>query len=468
MDQVMTQSTSAKAPKGQPAPSAQLQTLFSGPSAKGHCAVVGLQWGDEGKGKIVDLLTKQFDLVVRYNGGANAGHTVQVGSERYALHLIPSGILSADKLNVLGNGVVIDPVKLLEEIDGIRKRGVEIGSNFRISDRAHMVLPYHKKQDALMEAAISQDRGDDQKIGTTGRGIGPCYADKAIRSTAIRMGDLHDLKSLREKLTSIVRVKNAMLGALAAECGQPFEKFNVDVLYAECVEYAKRLGPHLCDTTQLLHDSMDDGKQILFEGANATLLDIDHGTYPFVTSSNCSSLGVHTGTGVPGHKVRNVLGIMKAYSTRVGGGPMPTELKDAIGNRIREVGREYGTTTGRPRRCGWLDLVAVKYSARLSGATSIALMLFDVLAGLESLRICTGYKLDGKVLPAFPSEASVLARVEPVYEEFAGFGNDVSDCRQFNELPPQAQAYVKKIESYVGVPVGIISVGPRRDQTLSR
>lgn len=464
----MTQSTSPKAPKGQSGPASQLQAHFSGHAAKEHCAVVGLQWGDEGKGKIVDLLTTQYDLVVRYNGGANAGHTVQVGNERYALHLIPSGILSREKLNVLGNGVVIDPVKLLEEIEGMRKRGVEIASNFRISDRAHMVLAYHKKQDALMESAISQDRGDDQKIGTTGRGIGPCYADKAIRSTAIRMGDLLDLKSLREKLTTIVRVKNAMLSALAGECGQPFEKFSADAIYTECAEYAAKLGPHICDTTQLLHDSMDAGKKILFEGANATLLDIDHGTYPFVTSSNCSSLGVHTGTGVPGHKVSSVLGIMKAYSTRVGGGPMPTELKDAIGNRIREVGREYGTTTGRPRRCGWLDLVATKYSARLSGATSVALMLFDVLAGLQTLKICTGYKLDGKLLPAFPSEANILARVEPVYEEFEGFGNDVSNCRNFSELPTQAQAYVKKIESYIGVPVGIISVGPRRDQTLAR
>ncbi|MCE9591802.1 MAG: adenylosuccinate synthase [Planctomycetes bacterium] len=457
--------TTVPAPNDEASVAALVRDL---PLGKGHCAVVGLQWGDEGKGKIVDLLSRRYDLIVRYNGGANAGHSVQVGSERYALHLIPSGILNPDKLNVLGNGVVIDPGTLLGEIDGLRKRGVAIGANLRISDRAHAVFPYHKLEDALLEAAISKSHGDGQKIGTTGRGIGPCYADKAMRTTAVRMGELLRPDHLAAKLPHIVRVKNAVLAALAAECGQPFQPLDADELAKTYAGYGAALREHICDTTQLLHDSMSGGRSLLFEGANATLLDIDHGTYPFVTSSNCSSLGVHTGTGVPGHKVTNIVGIMKAYSTRVGGGPMPTELKDATGDRIREVGREYGTTTGRPRRCGWLDLVAVKYSAMLSGATGIGLMLLDVLSGHEKLRVCTAYRHNGKLLTAFPADAEVLVRVEPVYVDLPGFVTPVSECRRFADLPAQAHDYVKLIEKHVGVPVTIISVGPRRDQTLIR
>ncbi len=431
-----------------------------------NCAVVGLQWGDEGKGKIVDLLTEQFDLIVRYNGGANAGHSVQVGTERYALHLIPSGILNPNKLNILGNGVVIDPAVVLDEINKLRSRNVHIGDNLRISDRAHVVMPYHKAQDVLMEAAVGKGRGDSQKIGTTGRGIGPCYADKAVRTTAIRVGDILNPDQLAEKLRLIVRIKNAMLAALAVEAEHNFEPIHFDQLLVQVNEWAQKLRPHICDTSELLHDAMAKGKRLLFEGANATLLDIDHGTYPFVTSSNCSSLGVYAGTGVPGQKVSEVLGIVKAYSTRVGGGPMPTELHDATGQRIREVGREYGTTTGRPRRCGWQDLVAVKYSAMTSGATAIGLMLLDVLSGLPTLKICVAYKYKGKLLTAFPSDAQVLAEVEPVYEEVPGFGANVTECRSFVDLPKEAQNYIKRIEEYVGVPVRIVSVGPRRDQTL--
>jgi len=430
---------------------------------RGNLAVVGLQWGDEGKGKIVDLLSSRFDLIVRYNGGANAGHSVQVGDQRYALHLIPSGILNPEKINVIANGVVIDPAKLLEEIQGLRQRGVTItGDNLRISDRAHVVLPYHKVEDVLYEAVKGS------AIGTTGRGIGPCYADKALRCTAIRVGDLLHGDRLKAQLARTVNIKNAMLGALAQSCDQKFDPFDADALLKDALQWAKQLGEHICDTAALLHGSMDSGKQVLFEGANATLLDIDHGTFPFVTSSNCSSLGVHTGTGVPGQKVLEVVGIMKAYQTRVGGGPMPTELKDAVGDRIREQGREYGTTTGRPRRCGWLDLVAVKYSAKLSGATGISLMLLDVLAGLEELKICVGYKHDGQILVNFPADADVLEALEPIYETMEGFAGSIDDCRRFEDLPPQAQAYVKRIETYVGVPVRVISVGPRRDQTLVR
>ena len=433
-----------------------------------HCAIVGLQWGDEGKGKIVDLLTDRYDVVVRYNGGANAGHTVVVGDERYALHLIPSGILYSKKLNVLGNGVVVDPQSLLEEISVLRRRGIEVGDNFRLSERAHLVMPYHKFQDALMENALSKAGSANQKIGTTGRGIGPCYADKAARSTGLRVGDLLDGKSFSRKLTHIVEIKNVMLGALARWCGEDYEPVDAGILSDRYLEFGRELRTHICDSTKLLHDAIASGRRLLFEGANATLLDIDHGTYPFVTSSNCSSLGLHTGTGVPGQQVRQVIGIVKAYQTRVGGGPMVTELNDEIGNRIREAGREYGTTTGRPRRCGWLDLVAVRYSAAVSGATSIGLMLLDVLSGFKSLKMCVGYRYRGRSLEVFPADAGVLAEVEPIYEQVEGFVESLDHCRRFDELPPAARAYVRYIEDFVGVPIRMISVGPRRDQTIPK
>lgn len=430
--------------------------------------MVGLQWGDEGKGKLVDLLAREHHAVVRYNGGANAGHSVHVGNERYALHLIPSGILYPDKINVLGNGVVVDPAALLAEIRGLRERGVTIDEGFRVSNRAHVVFLYHKLLDSLLEAAAGAARGDDQKIGTTGRGIGPCYADKALRTTAIRMGDLLDPDRLAAKLRLIVTIKNPQLAALAQQFDRPFEPLDAQQLAQEYAQYGRDLRPHICDTTELLHDAMDAGKQLLFEGANATLLDIDHGTYPFVTSSNCSSLGAATGTGVPGSKISHVLGVVKAYATRVGGGPMPTELRDATGDRIRESGNEYGTTTGRPRRCGWLDLAALNYTARVSGATGICLMRLDVLAGLDHLRVCVGYRLAGQRLTGFPSDADALAQVEPIYQDARGFLEPISDCRQFAELPAAAQDYVKLIEEHVGVPISMISVGPRRDQTIPR
>jgi len=434
----------------------------------GHCAVVGLQWGDEGKGKIVDLFAPKYDLIVRYNGGANAGHSVQVDDQRFALHLIPSGILYPDKINVLGNGVVIDPEMVVKEIQGLRDRGVTITDNFRISNRAHVVFPYHKLQDQLFEAVLSQTQGDDQKIGTTGRGIGPCYADKALRSTAIRVGELLDTQHLSDKLRYIVAIKNLELQALATHCSMPYEPFDSQVLCLQYMQYAAQLHPHICDTTALLHDAMQAESRILFEGANATLLDIDHGTYPFVTSSNCSALGIPAGTSVPGQKIRQVMGIIKAYTTRVGGGPMPTELNDPTGDHIRKVGKEFGTTTGRPRRCGWLDLMAVKYTAKISGATGLCLMLLDVLAGMDPLKVCIGYQHAGKTLDAFPTDAQGLEQVDPIYESLPGFLQPITDCRQFSQLPPQAQAYVRMIEQHVGVPIRIISVGPRRDQTIVR
>lgn len=435
--------------------------------ATGHVAIVGLQWGDEGKGKVVDLLAPGFDCVVRYNGGANAGHSLQVGNERYALHLVPSGILYPEKINVLGNGVVIDLEQMVKEIDMLRERGVTVGDNLRISDRAHVVLPYHKAEDVLFDEAVAA-AWDSTALGTTGRGIGPCYADKALRSTAVRVADLFDEPRLRQKLHGIVAIKNGLLKSLASQCGRPFDPFDAERLADDALAQVQRIRPHICDTAALLHQAMDGGRRLLFEGANATLLDIDHGTYPYVTSSNCSSLGVHTGTGVPGQRVGHVLGIVKAYQTRVGGGPMPTELDDAVGERIRKQGREYGTTTGRARRCGWLDLVALRYTARISGATGLALMLLDVLAGLEELKVCVAYRYRGEELADFPADADVLEELEPVYETLAGFSESVSECRQMTELPAAAQAYIRRIERAVGVPVVMASVGPRRDQTVLR
>ncbi len=435
----------------------------------GHCAVAGLQWGDEGKGKIVDLLTRRFDVVTRYNGGANAGHTVVVGDEKFALHLIPSGILYSGKVNVLGNGVVIDPAQLIKEIEGLRGRGIQVdGDNLKISDRAHVVFPYHKTQDVLFDQAVAQAWEAGAALGTTGRGIGPCYADKALRSTAVRVGDLLRPDRIKTQLNRAVAIKNVMLSALAKQCGVEFEPFDADEQIALAKQWGDTLAPHICDATQLLHAQMGGGRQVLFEGANATLLDIDHGTYPFVTSSNCSALGVATGSAVPAQKVTEVIGIAKAYQTRVGGGPMPTELSDATGDRIREVGREFGTTTGRPRRCGWLDLVAVKYSAMVSGATGLALMLFDVLADLDPLNVCVAYQHGDERIEHFPADASVLDQVEPVYESLPGFAGPIDTCTAYDDLPAAARGYVDFIEQFVGVPVRIISVGPRRDQTIIR
>ncbi len=438
----------------------------------GHSAVVGCQFGDEGKGQIVDMLARRFDYIVRYNGGANAGHSVTIVSpggkeEKFALHLLPSGILYSDKTNVVGNGVVLDPAKILEEIDGLRQRGVMVGDNLRISTRTHVVFPYHKTQDQLMDRALGMARGDDAKIGTTGRGIGPCYADKALRSTAIRVVDLLDAAHLRSRLAHIVKVKNPMLAALAAQCGESFTPFDAEKLADEYLGYTERLRPHITDTTRLLHDAVAAGKKILFEGANATLLDVDHGTYPFVTSSSCSSSGVFTGTGLPGSTLKNVVGIVKLYTSRVGGGPFPTELSGETADRIRKTGNEFGTTTGRPRRVGWLDLVATRYTTAISGVTAIASTGLAVLAGLPRIKACVGYRHQGRMLDAFPADAEVLAQVEPVYEEFEGFEQSISACTSFADLPAQARRYVECVEDFVRVPIKLVCVGRRRDQILT-
>lgn len=434
----------------------------------GHAAVVGLQFGDEGKGQIVDLLTRGFDYVVRYNGGANAGHSVEIDNEKFSLHLIPSGILSSDTINVVANGVVIDPPTMIGEIDGLQKRGVTVDHNLRISNRAHVVLPYHKLQDALMESSLGNTGGDQRKIGTTGRGIGPAYSDKALRSTAIRIADLLEARRLRRLIEHIVPIKNAILYALAQHCGtdEQFTPIDGDALIDEYLQYGDRLRPMVCDTTYLLHDAIDRGQVVLFEGANAVLLDIDHGTYPFVTSSHCSSLGVYPGSGVPGGTLEDVIGIVKLYTSRVGGGPFPTELDNETGSRIRDVGREYGTTTGRPRRCGWLDLTAVRYAARVCGVTKLACTGLSVLAGLEALKVCTGYRYRGGTLPHFPADAEVLAAVEPEYEQFPGFPGPVDTCQRFEDLPAEARAYLGFVEEFIGAPVTMACVGRRRDQIL--
>lgn len=435
-----------------------------------HSAVCGMQFGDEGKGQIVDVLTEQHDYVVRYNGGANAGHTVLIGDEKYAMHLVPSGILNPQVTNVIGNGVVLDPATLLGEIDVLASRGVEIGQNLRISNRAHIVMPYHMREDGLREAAMNRMQGEDKMIGTTGRGIGPCYADKAYRTTAIRMSDILDIDILASKLRNIAAIKQAMLTALANVAGEEFEPIDVDALTEQYADYGKVLEPHVCDTAALLHAARQNGQRVLFEGANATLLDVDHGTYPFVTSSSCSASGIYSGTGMPAGTVGQIIGIVKMYTSRVGGGPFPTEFEkdDAIGNGIRERGNEFGTTTGRPRRTGWLDLAAVRYTAMISGTTELACTGLAVLAGIDTLRICTGYRHGGQVLEAFPADADVIADVEPIYEELPGFKDPIGEISRFGDLPAEARQYIQFVEQQAGVPITRVCVGRRRDQILAR
>ncbi len=431
-----------------------------------NTAVVGLQWGDEGKGKVVDFLTSRHDVVVRYNGGANAGHTVVIGDQRYALHLLPSGILSEHIVNVIGNGVVVDPEVLVDEIDALVDRGITVSDNLRISDRAHVVMPYHKDHDAAFEALLAGAKsagGDDRSIGTTKRGIGPTYADKVLRSTALRVGDLLKPDYLRSKIRMICDVRGAEMQALKLDV----PPLNPEKLTDQALVLGQRIQPYVTDTVYWLHDARNAGKSILFEGANACLLDIDHGTYPFVTSSNCSTLGIPAGTGLPGKCIDKAVGIMKAYCTRVGGGPFPTEQTNATGDRIRERGQEYGTTTGRPRRCGWLDVVAIRYTSMICGVTSLAVMLLDVLSTFSELKICTYYRLpDGSTTDRFIPDADRLSQVEPVYETLPGWDEEIDEARIRDDLPENAQQYVHRLEELIELPVEIVSVGPKRSQTL--
>lgn len=439
----------------------------AGPGSAGAGVVVmGLQWGDEGKGKIVDLLADRFDAVARYNGGANAGHTVTVGGERFALHLIPSGILRPGKLAVIGSGVVIDPEWLLKELGGLRSRGVDV-SGLRISGAAHVVLPWHQDEDRLREGWLRA--AGVEAIGTTGRGIGPAYADKALRGTAVRVGDLLRPELLAQKLARTSALKGAVLSALSGQAGSV--GYDEQELHRRAVGWGRELEPSVCDTGELLRGMLGGGGRVLFEGANATLLDVDHGTYPFVTSSTTIAAGAAVGAGVPMSALRSVVGVMKAYSTRVGGGVMLTELEGsdaerAVAHGIRQRGREYGTTTGRPRRVGWLDLAAVRYSAALSGVTSLAVMLLDVLEPLERLRVCVGYRRGGGPAVGFVPDAADLGGLEPEYREIGGLGGSVGGARRLADLPAGARAYLDMIQEQVGVRIGAVSVGPERTQTI--
>lgn len=431
-------------------------------------AIIGLQWGDEGKGKAVDRLAAEHDAVVRFNGGANAGHSLVVNGTRFSLHLIPSGILYPGKHAVIGNGVVVDPAKLLEELDGLAARGVDT-SGLVVSDRAHVVAPYHKAEDELREELLraSTGSGGGAEIGTTKRGIGPCYADKVQRSTAIRMGDLLRPEALRQKVERACIFKNSMLSGMTERAGRPaFVPLDPAVLTRDLLAMGEKLRPRIKDTTYLLHGLLAQGKKLLFEGANATLLDVDHGTFPFVTASSTAVHGIGPGSGVPERRIGKVLGVMKAYSTRVGRGPMPTELHDETGNRIRERGREYGTTTGRPRRVGWLDLVAVKYSAMVNGIDGIVLTMLDVLDGINEINVCTQYKIRGQTTDRFIADGVDLGDAEPVYTSFKGFSGDLSAARKPTDLPDAARKYLDFIQNYVGVPIVMAGVGPGREQTV--
>ncbi len=415
--------------------------------------IVGAQWGDEGKGKMIDYLAQRADMVVRGQGGNNAGHTVVVGDEKYALHLIPSGVLYEETVNIIGNGVVVDPKGFLQEIDGLKARGVKTDRIF-ISDRAHLIMPYHRVIDAL-----SEEKRGEKKIGTTKKGIGPCYMDKVER-TGIRMTDL-----LEEDFEALMRAriqdKNEIIEKLYGA-----EKLNEDLIVEEYLGYVERIRPFVRDTGVMVHQGLLEGKKVLLEGAQGTLLDVDYGTYPYVTSSHPISGGFAIGSGIGPNRIGEVIGIAKAYTTRVGSGPFVTELEDAIGEKIRERGHEYGTTTGRPRRCGWFDAVMVSYSARINGMTSLSLMLLDVLSGFDEIKICTGYAYEDQVIRDFPASLKVLAACRPIYETLPGWHEDLSGIRDYDGLPLNARNYIQKIEKTVGIPVKVVSIGPKRSQTI--
>ncbi len=418
--------------------------------------VVGLQWGDEAKGKIVDLLTDRHDLVVRYNGGANAGHTVVCAGKTYKLSLLPTGVLKPHLRSVIGNGVVVYPPRFLEEVDNLRAAGVQVGDNLVVSDHAHVIFPYHMEEERLSE------QGAEQAIGTTGRGIGPCYQDKVGRSCGIRVGELLYADHLRSRLQTVVERKNRLLHALSPQA----RLFDADAVCDEYLGYAEKLRPFVTDTTRLLHRALENGQSILFEAAQGSLLDVDHGTYPYVTSSNSSPAGIWSGSGVPARRLDRVIGVVKAYTTRVGHGPFPTELHNGTGEQIRKTGREYGTVTGRPRRCGWFDAVAARYTAALGGADELAVMLLDVLSVVPEIGICTAYELDGQPLSDFPTDSFLLQRCRPVYEMLPGWNTDLSGVRRRADLPAAARRYIDRVSELLGLPVSIVSVGPDREQTI--
>lgn len=417
-------------------------------------ALVGAQWGDEGKGKVIDILAQNADYVVRATGGSNAGHTVVNGDKTYKLHLIPSGILYPDTVNIIGNGVVIDPKVVLEEMDSLTALGVKLDKLY-IDLRAHVVLPYHKEIDELAEKAKGKDA-----IGTTKRGIGPCYADKCDR-IGIRMIDFLQPEVFKTKLKSNLELKNKIITAVYG--GKPLD---FDGMYEEYLGYAKRLERFTCDTGDMLYNAIRQNKRVVFEGAQGTLLDLDSGTYPFVTSSHPITGGFCAGAGVGPTAIKECLGIAKSYTTRVGAGPFPTELDDEVGKHLLNVGHEFGTTTGRARRCGWLDAVILRLAVRINGLTSLAINKLDTLTGLKKLKIATHYMMDGKAVYGFPADISLLAHCTPVYEEFEGWTEDISECKTFAELPKAAQSYIEAIERLAECKVSMIGVGPDRDQNI--
>lgn len=417
--------------------------------------VIGAQWGDEGKGKIVDLLSDKADYVVRFQGGANAGHTLKFDDKKVVLHLVPSGIFNGDADCVIGNGVVIDPIALVEEIKGVKEMGFTLEGKFFISQTAHVILPYHKLLDQLKE----KRRGGDA-IGTTGRGIGPAYVSKVSR-VGIRMVDLLDRDILRDKIEQNLKDINFALENLYKE-----PTLSTDDLMNELEDSIKTLEPFICNTTNMLHEGIKNGKSILLEGAQGTLLDVDHGTYPYVTSSSPTSGGACTGSGIPPTALDHVMGITKAYCTRVGNGPFPTELLDEMGEELRKKGQEFGATTGRPRRCGWLDLVALKYVVQLNGINELTLTKMDVMDGFDEIKVCTGYKLNGKETDVFPLSLDEIREVEPVYTALPGWKNSIEGITDWNKLPSTAQSYIRFIEDYLGVKFTIISTGPKRSETI--
>ncbi len=416
--------------------------------------LIGSQWGDEGKGKIIDVLTANVDWVVRYQGGNNAGHTVEIGDQKYVLHLTPSGILREDCKCVIGNGLVVDIIGLVEELSELVERGIKLDDRLFISDRAHMVLQYHKELDGAKEG----NRGEGEKIGTTKRGIGPAYIDKADR-IGLRLGDILEDDFL-EMVRTQAEAKNKVLAGMGAK------EVDIEKLQDQVKEAADYLRPFICDTIPLLHEAVQNDDEILFEGAQGVMLDVDFGTYPFVTSSSTGAGGAPAGSGIPPNAIDRVVGIVKAYTTRVGGGPFPTELHDEMGAHIAKVGNEFGATTGRPRRCGWFDGVVARYSAMVGGINEWALMKLDVLDAVETIRVCVAYECDGERLTTVPASIRKLERCKPVYEDFKGWNTPTTGCTSWDELPDQAQKYVQYLEKLTGVKVSILSVGPKRSSTL--
>lgn len=416
--------------------------------------VVGSQWGDEGKGKITNFIAKDADMVVRYQGGNNAGHTIYVDGKKFELSAVPSGIFNPERLAVIGNGSVVNPKALLEELASIQVEGITT-DNLRISDRAHVIFPYHMLIDRLADA-----KKGDGKIGTTGRGIGPAYMDKAAR-TGIRVVDLLDEEVLRERLTTVLAEKNEILEKIYGE-----EPLDLEELVTEFAQYGQTLKPYITDTTVIVNDYLDADKQVLLEGAQGAMLDIDHGTYPYVTSSSPVGGGATIGAGIGPTKIDSVVGVAKAYTSRVGDGPFPTELFDETGDRIREIGHEYGVVTKRPRRIGWLDTVVLRHASRIGGFTHLSLNSLDVLSGLPTLKIAVGYELDGKRIDHYPASLSEVRRAKPVYEELPGWDEDITDIKSRDALPENAQKYLKRVEELIGVPLYTFAVGPSNEQTI--